>query len=507
MVVTTTPPLTSPLAQSDVPYADAVRSLAAIDWVHIHVPAHHGVVTNAPGVASIVGEQAMRMDKPMMFSSIDQDSWRMSNPGKPTPISLSLRLAAEAWGARRAWFLTNGASSGNHIATMVARVLGQEAIVQRSAHSSVIDGIAHSGLNSHFIQGAVDTNLGSAHGVTVDGVAEALRAHPNSSSVYLTSPSYFGAVSDIAAIADVVHAHGIPLIVDEAWGSHFGFHPELPANAARCGADLVISSTHKGAGSLTQSAILFLGHGPVAQQIESVVDRVHRSFQSTSSSALLIASLDEARRRLVVDGPTSITETLRSAEAIRRGVREGGRFRDATADIRDSDGTIDHDPFKVVIDTRPGGIGGGEAHHRLIRDHGVVVELHTPAVIVLMLGATSRIDVDRFLSALHALPEVPESLSTPEPLPPVSEMRMGVREAFLAANEVVPWHDAISAISADALAAYPPGIPNVLPGEVISAETVAFLRATAAHSSGYVRGAVDPLLDTVRIVRPDAVTA
>jgi arginine/lysine/ornithine decarboxylase len=505
--VTLTPPQNRLSTQSEAPYAEALRALAAIDWMHIHVPAHHGRIDNAPGVASIVGEQAMRLDKPMMFSSIDQESWRISNPDKPTPLALSLRLAAEAWGASRAWFLTNGASSGNHIATMVARALGCEAIVQRSAHSSVIDGIAHSGLDAHFIQGAVDTNLGSSHGVTADQVAQALRAHPNSSSVYLTSPSYFGAVSDIAAIADVVHAHGIPLIVDEAWGAHFGFHPDLPVNATRCGADLVISSTHKGAGSLTQSAMLFLGHGPAAARIESVVDRVHRSFQSTSSSALLMASLDEARRRLAVDGSATITETLRSAEAIRRGLRDGGRFRDATADIRNSTGTVDHDPLKVVIDTRPGGIGGGEAHHRLIRDHGVVVELHTPAVIVLLLGATSHIDVERFLSALHALPEVPESLSKPEPLPPVAELRMSVRDAFLAPNDVVPWREAIGAISADALAAYPPGIPNVLPGEVISAQTLNFLRATAAHSSGYVRGAADPLLDTVRIVRPGAATA
>lgn len=504
LLVTNSSIAKDPLSQADLPYSDALRALAEHDWMPIHVPAHQAEPGNAPGVALIVGERAMRMDKPMMFSSIDQESWRMTNPDKPTPLAQSLQLAAEAWGARRAWFLTNGASSGNHIATMVARVLGPEAIVQRSVHSSVIDGIAHSGIDTHFIQGIVDTNLGSAHGVTVDQVVQALRSHPKSSSVYLTSPSYFGAVSDIAAIAEVVHAHGIPLIVDEAWGAHFGFHPRLPVNAARCGADLVISSTHKGAGSLTQSAMLFLGHGPVAAEIEGIVDRVYRSFQSTSSSALLMASLDEARRRLVVDGPTAITETLRRAEAIRRGIREGGRFRDATPDIRNSAGTIGHDPFKIVIDTRTGGLGGGETHHRLIRDHGVVVELHTPSVIVLLLGATSRIDVDRFLTALHALPEVPESLSDPEPLPPAAALRMSVREAFLAKSVVVPWREAVGQISADTLAAYPPGIPNVLPGESLTAETIAFLRATAAHSSGYVRGAADPLLDSVRVVRPAA---
>jgi arginine decarboxylase len=488
------------LSQRDAPYADSLRTLAQHDWLPIHVPAHQADPRNAPGIASIVGEQAMRMDKPMMFSSIDQESWKVSVPGRVTPLAQSLGLAADAWGARRAWFLTNGASSGNHIATMVARAMGRSLIVQRSVHSSVIDGIAHSGLDAHFVYGAVDTDLGSAHGVTAAQVSAALREHPDSGAVYLTSPSYFGAVSDVPAIAEVVHAHDIPLIIDEAWGAHFGFHPDLPVNAIRQGADLVISSTHKGAGSLTQSAMLFLGHGPVAERMEDVVDHIHRSFQSTSSSALLMASLDEARRRLAVDGEIEIAETLRRADAVRLGIREGGRFRDATSDIRNSPGTIDHDPFKIVIDTRAGGIGGGEAFHRLIRDHGVVVELHTPAVIVLLLGATSRIDVDRFLAALHALPEVPESLSDPEPLPPAAELRISIQEAFLAPSTLVPWRDAVGRISADTLAAYPPGIPNVLPGEVITAQTMAFLRATAAHSSGYVRGAADPLLDTVRVV-------
>lgn len=486
--------------QTDVPYADALRSLAAGDWQHIHVPAHHGHAGNAPGIASFIGEQALRMDKPMLFSGIDQESWRMINPAKPTPLARSLELAADAWGARRAWFLTNGASQGNHISTMVARALGRELVVQRGVHSSVIDGIAHAGIDAHFVQGAVDSALGSSHGLTAAQVDAALTAHPDSGAVYLTSPSYFGAVSDITAIADVAHAHGVPLIVDEAWGAHFGFHPGLPTNAARLGADLVVSSTHKGGGSLTQSAMLFLGEGPFGQRLEGLVDRVHRSYQSTSSSALLMASLDEARRRLVVDGERSIGETLDAAEAIRRGVREGGRFRDASDDIRFSDGTVDLDPFKIVIDTRAGGISGGEAHHRLIRDHGVVVELSTHSAILLLLGATSRVDVDRFLTALHALPEVPESLSEPRPLPRVAPLAMSVQDAFLSETEVIPWEEAVGRISADALAAYPPGIPNVLPGEPFTREVLDFLRATAADASGYVRGSVDPRLDRVRVV-------
>ncbi|MFM6974865.1 MAG: amino acid decarboxylase, partial [Agromyces sp.] len=130
----------------------------------------------------------------------------------------------------------------------------------------------------------------------------------------------------------------------------------------------------------------------------------------------------------------------------------------------------------------------------------VVVELSTPSVIVLLVGATSPIDVSRFLDALHALPEVPESRSGTVALPAISRRELGVQEAFFAPTELVPAAEAAGRISADALAAYPPGIPNLLPGEVVTAEIVAFLQATAADPSGYVRGAADPAVQTMRVL-------
>lgn len=486
---------------ASAPYADALRRLTQIDWQQLQVPGHQGSAEGASGLADFIGPETLKLDLPMMFGQIDQESWRFINPHQPSPLELAQELAADAWGARRVWFLTNGASSGNHIGTMVARALGKELIVQRSVHSSVVDGIAHAGLDAHFIQGAVDVELGSSHGVTADTVEAALVAHPNAGCVYIVTPSYFGACADVAAIAEVAHAHGKPLIVDEAWGSHFGFHEGLPTNAARLGADLVISSTHKAAGSLTQSAMLMLGNGPFAVEIEDTVNRVFRSYQSTSCSSLLLASIDEARRNLMMNGHESIGRNLEAVEAIRRGVREVGRFRDATDDIRLSEGTIDLDPFKVVIDMRPGKISGGEAAYRLLRDHRIVVELSTPSVIVLLIGATSEVDAARFLKALHELPELPETVGRTVGVPPVSERAMAVQDAFFAPTEIVPAGEAVGRISADALAAYPPGIPNLLPGEVVTDEIVGYLQVVAADPSGYVRGAADPLVQTVRVLK------
>lgn len=488
-----------PRAQFETPYADALRSLATHDWQRMHVPAHHAKATNAPGVASLVGADALTLDFPMLFSGVDQETWRLTTPGRVTPLMRAQDLAADAWGASRVWFTTNGASGGNHVATTVVRGLGTEFAVQRSVHSSVIDGITHTSLIPHFVRGAVDAGLGAAHGVTAAQVAATLAEHPESAAVYIVTPSYFGAVADVAAIAEVAHGHGVPLIVDEAWGSHFGMHAALPTNAVRLGADLVISSTHKGAGSLTQSAMLQLGHGPHALQLESLVERVVRSYQSTSCSALLLASLDEARRHLVTR-PDAVEAALASATRIRELVHDDRRYRDATPDILASPDAIANDPFKIAIDTRGAGITGTDAHYQLLRDHRVYCELSTPSALLVLVGATARVDVERLWGALQALPEAEIEPVRPVSLPASCERAMGLSDAFFSPVETVPYTEAVGRISADSLAAYPPGVPNVLPGEVLSQDVIDFLRHTGAAPSGYVRGANDPELTTFRVV-------
>ncbi len=488
-----------PAHQFETPYADALRSLAGHDWQRLHVPGHQAVADHAPGVARLVGEDALAIDFPMLFSGVDQETWRLVTPGRVTPLMRAQELAAEAWGASRTWFITNGASGGNHVATTVVRALGTELVVQRSVHSSVIDGITHVGLTPHFVTGHVDTGLGSAHGVTAEQVESVLTENPDSSAVYIVSPSYFGAVADISAIAKVAHDRGVPLIVDESWGSHFGLHPKLPVNAARLGADLVVSSTHKAVGSLTQSAMIQLGNGPLATELGPLVDRVVRSHQSTSCSALLLASLDEARMNIVTR-PELVEEALASAEEIRRRVRADRRFRDATPDILASPDAVTHDPFKIVIDTRGAGITGSDAHYQLLRDHRVYAELSTPSALLLLVGAVSPMDVDRFWDALQALPEAEIEPERPIVLPAPCERAMGLGEAFYSPTEMVPFAEAVGRVSADSLAAYPPGVPNVLPGEILSEEVVAFLRATGGAPSGYVRGAADPALSVFRVV-------
>ena len=479
--------------QLSAPYAEALLRFAETDWLRLNVPGHAADARTSHGLAALVGPGPLQLDVPPLLDGLDL--------GPDSPLEQALELAAQAWGARRTWFLTNGASQGNRIASLAAAPLGDTLVVQRSVHSSVIDGLVLSGLRAAFVRPSIDSDLAIAHGVTVEALAATIAAHPGAAAAYVVTPSYFGAVADVAGLARVAHAAGIPLIVDEAWGSHFGFHPELPANALSQGADLVISSTHKLGGSLTQSAMLHLGEGLFADVLEPLVERVFHLTQSTSASALLLGSLDLARRALAA-GREAIGVSLAAAHRMRRAVTAIGRFQVVSDDFDRFPDVVATDPLRVAIDTRSGGISGHEARFQLMHEHQILVEVATDAAIVAVVGAGAHPDSARFSRALHALPTTVDPCAAREPmrLPQPGPVRMTTREAFLAPTRLVPAEQAVGRVSADTLAAYPPGIPNVLPGEVITAELVDFLQRTVAAPHGHVRGAADPEVHTFRVV-------
>src|SRR5829696_1193421 len=240
--------------QDSTPYVAALLAYAKLDPGRFQVPGHKGGAGADPAMVELVGETGLRNDIPSVSEGVDIGP-------EPTPFQQAQQLAAEAWGAGRTWFLINGASQGNHAACMAVAHGGDRVVVQRNVHSSVIDGLVLSGMRPTFVAPEIDTELGIAHCVLPEALEATLDAEPDAEAVLLVSPTYFGAVARVEELAEVAHAHDIPLVVDEAWGSHLYFHEGLPPGALQCGADLVLSSTHKIVGSLTQSAILHLGDG------------------------------------------------------------------------------------------------------------------------------------------------------------------------------------------------------------------------------------------------------
>src|SRR3954454_11846539 len=235
--------------QPSAPYLDAVVAYGFRGPGRFHVPGHKGGEGADPGLRHAIGDNALLIDIPQDIHGIDLGP-------EPTPYQQAEQLAADAHGAARTWFLTNGATQGNHALALALAPLGARVVAQRNSHASLVDGLVLSGGLPAFVAPEYDSSLGMAHGVEPAALERAIAAAPQARTVFIVSPTYYGMCADVAGCAEVCHAAGLPLVVDQAWGPHFGFHPALPPSALQQGADAVLTSTHKIVGSLTQSALL-----------------------------------------------------------------------------------------------------------------------------------------------------------------------------------------------------------------------------------------------------------
>jgi len=478
---------------------DALLRFAQSDPGRFNVPGHQGGIGAGEQLRLLAGRTGLINDIPALIEGIDV--------GDPNPFQEAQRLAADAWGAKRTWFLINGASQGNQAMCLAVAHMGQELVVQRNVHSSVIDGMIMAGLVPSFVSPELDPELGVAHCLTPEALAGALDDCPSAAAAIVVSPTYFGAAADVAGLAEVAHSRGVPLVVDEAWGAHLHFHPDLPAAAIDSGADLVISSTHKIVGSLTQSAMLHLGSDRFDQQI---VDRCVSMTESTSPNSLLCGSLDAARHLAATQGEQLLAGTISVLAETRREI-QGIPGLDVLDDrLLERPSVAGWDPLRLTIDVRGTGASGYRiaALARDLANVNVELASDTVAVAVFGIGTGSpqraRRLVDGILTALEALESEPASEKPEFALPPPwGETAMTPREAFLGSQEVVPFDDAVGRIAAEPLATYPPGIPNVLPGERLTRETLDFITDSVDHG-GFVRGAADRRLTTLRVVSGEA---
>src|ERR687883_425201 len=224
--------------QPTAPYLDAVAGYAFRGPARYHVPGHKGGPGADPGVRKTLGVDCLAADVPQDIHGIDLGP-------SPTPYERAERLAAEAFGAARSFFLTNGATQGNHTLCLALAPRGTRIVAQRNSHASIVDGLVLSGGIPSFVAPEYDEERGITHCVTPAALEQALGDTPGARAAFIVSPTYFGMAADVAGLAQVAHAAGVPLVVDQAWGPHFGFHETLPATALAQGADAMVTSTHK----------------------------------------------------------------------------------------------------------------------------------------------------------------------------------------------------------------------------------------------------------------------
>jgi arginine decarboxylase len=487
--------------QSTAPVADAMRAYWERDFLSFAIPAHNGGRGPAPEFTRWAGMDAARFDLPMSHGVDTRDrAWGV--------LSTAQELFAESVGAKQTLFSTNGSSMNVHVAIMTVAGPGETLVMARNGHKSSFAGLVLSGARPVYVDPAYDEELEVAHTVTPEALAQVLDSTPEARAALVFTPSYYGTAANVAGLAEACHQRDIPLVTDDAWGLDYalGGHPDLPDGALSQGSDLAIGSAHKTLTALGQTSVLSVG----SDRIDT--ERLQLCFEleeSTSASALLLSSIDGARRQAVRDGHELFDRAIRSAELAK------ARIAAEVPELKVVDprslvgrpGVHQADPTHLMIETRSIGLTGYQADDWLRDNHAIDFELVDHRRITpLFTFAHGEAEVERLVTALRALvDEHPDVGGKPDiaPLPSRTDLRteqaMSPRDAFFAHRDHVKPREAPGRVSAELVTPYPPGIPALAPGETITQPIVEYLEEIVA-AGAFLEGAADQSLDSFRVV-------
>ncbi|MFJ3224757.1 aminotransferase class I/II-fold pyridoxal phosphate-dependent enzyme [Streptomyces sp. NPDC086783] len=452
-----------------------------------------------PRVAEIVGLDVFRSDV-LSLNGLDD---RRQSQGV---LSRAQELMADAVGADQAFFSTCGSSLSVKTAMLSVAGPGEKLLLSRNAHKSVIAAVIVNGVQPIWVHPKFDTERHMAHPPEPDDVRRKLQEHPDAKGMLLITPTDWGSCADIRGVARVCHEYDVPLIVDEAWGAHLPFHPDLPAFGMDAEADLVVTSVHKMGGAIEQSSVFHLQYDRISPE---VLKQREDLLGTTSASTLVFATLDGWRRQMVEHGHELLDAAIQRAYRVRAVAESLDGLRPMGREIVDEGLTAAFDPLKIVIDVRGLGISGMQAAEWLRPHRHVDVGGSDTCRISASITHADDDETEKILTdALHALVENADSIERRPPvrLPAASalelEQAMLPRDAFFAPAEHVPMERAAGRISAETISPYPPGVPAVAPGEVITDEVLDYLRSGVEHGV-LIPDAADPSVKTLRVVARD----
>jgi arginine/lysine/ornithine decarboxylase len=486
--------------QSTAPIADAMKAFWDSDTLTFSIPAHNGGRGPAPEFTKWAGMQAARADLPTSHGIDTRNrAWQVQ--------ATAQELFADAVGAQQVLFSTNGSSLNVHVAIMTVVGPGDTLVMARNGHKSAFSGLIMSGARPVYVEPYYDEELEVAHGVLVEDVTRTLDAHPEARAVMIFTPSYYGTTADIRAVAEACHERGLPLVTDDAWALDYAFakHSDLPEGALSQGSDLAIGSVHKTLTGMSQTSVLSVG----SDRIDT--ERLQLCFEleeSTSTSGLLLSSIDGARAQFVRDGEQLLDRAVASARLLRE--RLAGDVPELrvveTELLAATPGVTGVDPTHVLIETASIGLTGYRAVDWLREQRHVDIELvDHRRIMPLVSFAHGDAEIDRLVHALRDLVDAhPDEDGSDIPSFPRrpqirSESAMLPRDAFFAATETVKFGEAAGRICAELVTPYPPGIPAVAPGELYTEENISYLEAFV-EAGGFVEGASDPTLQKLRVV-------
>ncbi|MFI8962579.1 aminotransferase class I/II-fold pyridoxal phosphate-dependent enzyme [Streptomyces sp. NPDC053493] len=481
---------------SRAPVLEALQDFRRRGDVVFGPPGHKQGRGVDPRVAEVVGEDVFRSDV-LLLNGLDD---RRESQGV---LDQAQELMADAVGAERAFFSTCGSSLSVKTAMLAVAGPGEKLLLSRNAHKSVIAAVVVNGVEPIWVHPKFDTERHLAHPPEPDDVRARLDEHPDAKGMLLITPTDWGTCADVRGVAEACHAAGVPLIVDEAWGAHLPFHPELPVWGIDAGADLVVTSVHKMGGAIEQSSVFHLQHDRISPE---VLKQREDLLGTTSASSLVYATLDGWRRQMAEHGRELLDGALRRALRIRKAVADLPGLEPMGSEVVAEGLAAAYDPLKLVIDVRGLGISGMQAAEWLrTACHVDVGGSDTCRISASITHADDDTTERVLLDALRALVEQADGLERrpavrlPEPAALELEQARLPRDAFFGPAEHVSAKDAVGRISAETISPYPPGVPAVAPGEVINAEVVDYLRSGVAHGV-LVPDAADPSLETFRVV-------
>ena len=479
-------------AQKKAPFADALEEYCRQRMVPFHTPGHK-LGAGAPVREQILFGKALRQDLGLMYALDD-----LFQP--EGPLREAMELAADAYGAGRTFFSVNGTTACIEAMILAVCGPGDTVLIPREAHRSVLSGLILSGAVPAYMESRYAEREEVSLGPDPASLQAAIAAHKDARAVLFTYPTYDGLAGQLTEMVRIAHQYGLIVLVDEAHGAHLAFHEELPPDALACGADCVAQSTHKLTGSLTQTSMLHCRRGfPYTDRVAAAMALV----QSTSPHYWFLASLDLARQQMALEGRQRETQALSLARQARKQLNALPGISCFGREMMRYEAVGNLDETKLTIDFSGLGLMGREAE-RLLRDARIEVELtaghHVLALVT--FGDSDKsiqalLDGCRKIAGMH---QVVERKDTPEPPLPQPQVVMAPREAWYAEKETISRSLCAGRICAEMITFYPPGIPVVAAGEVLTGDVLAYIDQKLA--AGYVtNGAADSSLDTIQVVR------
>ncbi len=454
-------------SQDRAPILEALEKMKRARLVPFDVPGHKRGRGN-PELTDFLGEKCL---------SVDVNSMKMlDNLCHPVSVIKDAeRLAAEAFGAAHAFFMVGGTTSAVQAMVLTACKRGDKIIMPRNVHRSAINALILCGALPVYVNPQMDSMLGISLGMSVQDVEKAIRENPDAKAVFVNNPTYYGICSDIKSIVKLAHEHNMLVLADEAHGSHLYFSDKLPVAAMHAGADMAAISMHKSGGSLTQSSMLLIG-GAVS---EGYVHQIVNLTQTTSASYLLLASLDVSRRNMALRGKEIIDRIIEQVEYARDEINSIGDYYAYSKELINGDSIFDFDITKLSVYTRSIGLAGIEVYDLLRDEYDIQTEFGDIANLLAYVSIGDRPkDIERLVSALAEIRrnyrQTGRKMLKAEYISP--QVIHPPQEAFYSAKESLPIDESAGRVCSEFVMCYPPGIPILAPGEMITDEILQYIR-------------------------------